>query len=162
MTLKATSLCSVRKLHSLHHSIFPIFCLHHLDPPPTLSILQPISSWELFYCVTTMDASIKAVTGDQLIDKLSSLGMKSSRPESEGSFDYVEEKADSMDTPVNPTVSISTAEQWEKQLMKDPKVLSIPRSLYHPSSLTATTESPRPYCFGAAWKQCSHAAFYPN
>ena len=67
---------------------------------------------------------IKAVTGDQLVDKLSTLGTNgSSRPASEGSFDYIEEKADTMDTPINPRISISTTEQWEKQLMKDPKVV---------------------------------------
>ena len=65
---------------------------------------------------------IKAVTGDQLVDKLNSLGLKSPRPISEGSYDFIEEKADTMDTPINPTISISTTEQWEKQLMKDPKV----------------------------------------
>ena len=64
---------------------------------------------------------IKAVTGGQLVEKLDSLGLKS-RPASEGSFDYIEEKTDTMDTPISPTLSINIAEQWEKQLMKDPKV----------------------------------------
>ncbi|KAG8528143.1 uncharacterized protein KY384_007059 [Bacidia gigantensis] len=45
---------------------------------------------------------IKAVSGDQLVEKLTSFGMQKSRPVSEGSYDYVE-KADSMDSPVKPT-----------------------------------------------------------
>ncbi|KAL9099604.1 MAG: hypothetical protein Q9163_004924, partial [Psora crenata] len=66
---------------------------------------------------------IIAVTGDQLFERLNSLGLENSRPASSegGSFDYIEENADTMDTPVHPTISISTTEQWEKQLLKDPK-----------------------------------------
>ena len=65
---------------------------------------------------------VKAVTGDQLVEKLDSLGIKNSRPGSEGSYDYVDEQGDSMSTPVERTLSVQTTEQWERQLMKDPKV----------------------------------------
>ena len=65
---------------------------------------------------------VKAVTGDQLVEKLDSLAIKNSRPGSEGSYDYVDEQGDSMSTPVESTLSVQTTEQWERQLMKDPKV----------------------------------------
>ena len=85
----------------------------------------------------------KAVTGDQLVEKLDSLDMKNSRPTSEGSFDYVEEKADTMDTPIVPTLSINTTEQWEKQLMKDPKVLYYPnQTQLHITDAGYRTDSP--------------------
>ena len=81
---------------------------------------------------------IRAVTGDQLAEKLDSLGMKNSRPASEGSFDYIEEKADTMDTPINPTLSINTTEEWEKQLLKDPKV-SLSPNAFHSFMLIQTS-----------------------
>ena len=61
--------------------------------------------------------------GDQLVEKLDSVGLQKSRPSSEGSYDYIEEKGDTMERPVESTISISTAEQWEKQLLQDPKVV---------------------------------------
>ena len=49
-----------------------------------------ISSDSFACCV--MD--VKAVSGDQLVEKLDSLAMKNSRPGSEGSYDYVDEHGD--------------------------------------------------------------------
>ena len=64
----------------------------------------------------------------QITDKLSSLGMQNNRPVSEGSYDYIEQP-DNMDAPINRTVSVSTTEEWEKQLLKDPKVVSTASSV---------------------------------
>ena len=121
-------------------------CQFGLKSPPHLPSLSTSRELEAFdnldhqdhhpdqistslYCSIVLGALIyhqmdsKGVTGDQLVEKLESLGVnKNSRPASEGSYDYVEEKADSMERPVESAVSVSTAKEWEKQLMKDPKV----------------------------------------
>ena len=58
------------------------------------------------------------MTTDQLAERL-----RDSRPISEGSYDYVnvEDRMDSAERPVEPTLSASVAEEWEEQLLKDPK-----------------------------------------
>lgn len=71
----------------------------------------------------------ESVTGDQLVERLEALDVQSPTEK-----DYVYVKSD-METPRTPdsandlpstawepTVSISTAEQWEKELLHDPKV----------------------------------------
>ena len=93
-------------------------CFYHNLVLLDSQLSLPITSLQLACCV--MD--VKAVTGDQLVEKLDSLAIKNSRPGSEGSYDYVEEQGDSMSTPVESTLSVQTTEQWERQLMKDPKV----------------------------------------
>ena len=78
----------------------------------------------------------ESVTGDQLAQRLEELDVQS--PQEKG---YVYVKSD-METPRTPdsanelpstawepTLSISTAEHWEKELLQDPKVRSILSSL---------------------------------
>ena len=59
---------------------------------------------------------------DQLIDKLDAVNLNISTPASEYSYDYVEESADTMEHPVEPTLAINTATEWQKTVLKDPKV----------------------------------------
>ena len=104
---------------------------------------------------------VKAVNRDQLVEKLDSLGMKNSRPGSEGSYDYIEERADTVSTPVESNLSIRTTEQWERQLMKDPKVLY---SLFIEASIHKLIYNVEPTCSFhtcKAWKQCTHPTLSP-
>lgn len=106
---------------------------------------------------------VKTVTGDQLVDKLDSLAMKNSRPGSEGSYDYVEEQGDSMPTPIESTLSVQATEQWERQLMKDPKVP--PRLAIHCHNrrkLNMTAESTCPLHSCETRQQCPHPTLGPD
>ena len=112
------------------HHISPILPLLVYKDPQSDPLLLPqpgIAQSQLYIPITSIHFAccvmdVKAVTGDQLVEKLDSLAMKNSRPGSEGSYDYVDEQGDSMSTPVENTLSVQTTEQWERQLMKDPKV----------------------------------------
>ena len=55
---------------------------------------------------------------DQLADRL-----RDSRPISEGSYDCVnlEERTDSTERPIEPSLAVSLAGEWEDQLLRDPK-----------------------------------------
>ena len=102
----------------------------------------------------------KAVTGDQLVEKLDTLGLKTGRPGSEGSYDYLE-KPDSMERPVEPTLSISTTEEWEKHVMQDPKVSSLTQS-QRDDKLTARIEPSRSNYIIPTRQYSAHAESHAN
>ena len=78
----------------------------------------------------------ESVTGDQLAQRLEELDVQS--PKEKG-YVYVKNDMETPRTPDSanelpstawePTLSISTAEHWEKELLQDPKVRSILSSL---------------------------------
>ena len=59
---------------------------------------------------------------DGLASKLDSFQLDQSRPTSEHSYHYVENLADIMEKPTESTVSIGVAAEWQKAVLKDPKV----------------------------------------
>ena len=60
------------------------------------------------------------VIEEKLVERLRALDLKESRAEAEKDYVYVDDSKSS-DTKYSPTVSINTAEQWEKELLEDPK-----------------------------------------
>ena len=61
------------------------------------------------------------VIEEKLMERLRALEVKESRVETEKDYVYVDDQT-SPQTKYSSTVSISTAEQWEKELLEDPKV----------------------------------------
>lgn len=60
------------------------------------------------------------VIEEQLVESLRALDLKETRAEAEKDYVYVDDSKPS-DTKYSPTVSVTTAEQWEKELLEDPK-----------------------------------------
>ena len=73
------------------------------------------------------------VIEEKLVERLRALDVKEGRAEAEKDYVYVDDSRFSP-TKYSPTVSVSTAEQWEKELLEDPKVITplIPQH-YKPS-----------------------------
>ena len=59
---------------------------------------------------------------EKLTERLRALEVKESRLENEKDYVYDNDQK-SPQAKYSPTVSINTAEQWEKELLEDPKVL---------------------------------------
>ena len=60
------------------------------------------------------------IVEEKLVERLRALDMKESRAEAEKDYVYVDDSKPSH-IRYSPTVSISTAEQWEHELLEDPK-----------------------------------------
>ena len=69
----------------------------------------------------------EAAVGEKLAERLEALEVKESKQEAERDYVYIEKDMEQpSSSPCSPTVSISTAEKWEKELMEDPKVFLSP------------------------------------
>ena len=66
----------------------------------------------------------KPLLQEKLTERLHALEVRDTKVEPEKDYVYVEGKNGVSTSPCehSPTVSISAAEQWEKELLKDPKV----------------------------------------
>ena len=62
------------------------------------------------------------VIEEKLLERLRALEVKESRVESEKDYVYLDDQKIPQKE-YSPTVSISTTEQWEKELLDDPKVV---------------------------------------
>lgn len=62
------------------------------------------------------------VIEEKLMERLRALEVKESRVEAEKEYVYVDDQT-SPQTKYSSDVSINTAEQWEKELLEDPKVI---------------------------------------
>lgn len=63
------------------------------------------------------------VGGESITESLETLDVKDSKNGSEETYVYIEDRSKNMDSPCLPEISIAAAEQWEEELMRDPKVL---------------------------------------
>jgi len=62
------------------------------------------------------------IVQEKLAERLQALLVKDTQHESEKDYVYIEQEQRLSSSKYSPTVSISTAEQWEKELLEDPKV----------------------------------------
>ena len=89
-------------------------------------------------------ASSQSTTSIQdLEERIRALEVEKKRREPEKDYVYVQEEGSEVTGPFSssPTISINTTEQWEKELMHDPKVPAIP---FVPSEVLMLTAPKEP------------------
>lgn len=88
---------------------------------PRLTSQTPSSTY------TDMASIQSSVSLQELEERIRALELEKKRREPEKDYVYVQEEESDEPTKcltASPAVSISTTEQWEKELMHDPKVIS--------------------------------------
>ncbi len=64
---------------------------------------------------------------EKLAERLQALLVKDLQQESERDYVYIDQEQKLLPSEYSPTVSISAAEQWERELLEDPKACCFPR-----------------------------------